>query len=307
MHCDRSWESMLIFYHGCWLAIFGHLAQEIQKSTMTLTTFLNSCTPQMMEEIFNQLPGTTVPVTVLVQTLAEFATLYGMCSPLWTWGLWAAILDKSNSDVETTSVFESYVPLADRNPHPFFLLEDKNPFFLHLHVSFLCSYSIYSYWYHCFFGGWLKNKALQFAPRLKNVLSRALPILGGVKDSQRSIYANGSSLLQISFIISVWWSICHLSHFSPVILSPQCMHPFVVCAIQGSKFLDRNIWLLCSYHILVRSYISISRSNTITFSSWWGHAVRRAATSSFAKILWNFITHGTWVSRYGHFSIVWDT
>jgi hypothetical protein len=99
---------MLIFYHGCWLAIFGHLAQEIQKSTMTLTTFLNSCTPQMMEEIFNQLPGTTVPVTVLVQTLAEFATLY----------------------------------------------------------------------------------ALQFAPRLKNVLSRALPILGGVKDSQRSIYAN---------------------------------------------------------------------------------------------------------------------
>jgi hypothetical protein len=34
-----------------------------------------------MEEIFNQLPGTTVPVTVLVQTLAEFATSYGMCSP----------------------------------------------------------------------------------------------------------------------------------------------------------------------------------------------------------------------------------
>jgi hypothetical protein len=23
--------------------------------------------------------------------------------------------------------------------------------------------------------------------------------------------------------------------------------------------------------------------------------------------LWNFITHGTLVSRYGHFSIVWDT
>jgi choline-glycine betaine transporter len=72
---------MLTFYHGCWLAIFGHLAHEIQKSTMTLATFLNSCTPQMMEEIFNQLPGTTVPVTVLVQTLAEFATSYGMCSP----------------------------------------------------------------------------------------------------------------------------------------------------------------------------------------------------------------------------------
>jgi hypothetical protein len=85
------------------------------------------------------------------------------------------------------------------NPPPFFLLEDENPFFLHLHVSFLCSYSIYSCWYHCFFGGWLKNKALQFAPRLKIVLSRALPILGGVKDSQRSIYANGSSLLQFFF------------------------------------------------------------------------------------------------------------
>jgi hypothetical protein len=136
---------------------------------------------------------------VLVQTLAEFATLYGICSPLWTWGLWAAILDKSNSDVETTSVFEWDVPLADRIPHPFFLLEDENPFFLCLHALFLCSYSIYSCWYHCFFGGWLKNKALQFAPRLKNVLSRALPILGGVKDSQRSIYANGNSLLQIFF------------------------------------------------------------------------------------------------------------
>lgn len=97
---------------------------------------------------------------------------------------------------------------------------------------------------------------------------------------------------KFSFIISVWWSICHLSHFSSVMFSPQCMHPFVVCAIQGSKFLDCNICLLCSYHILVRSYISISRSNTITFSSWWGHAVRRAATSSLGKILWNFMPMG---------------
>ncbi|CAK9194427.1 unnamed protein product [Sphagnum troendelagicum] len=91
------------------LTMIKDLNSEWQHSASSLIVALGSRLPDMMmEEIFNQLPGTTVPVTVLVQTLAEFATLY----------------------------------------------------------------------------------ALQFAPRLKNVLSRALPILGGVKDSQRSIYAN---------------------------------------------------------------------------------------------------------------------
>jgi hypothetical protein len=100
------------------LTMIKDLNSEWQHSASSLIVALGSRLPDMMmEEIFNQLPGTTVPVTVLVQTLAEFATLY----------------------------------------------------------------------------------ALQFAPRLKIVLSRALPILGGVKDSQRSIYANGSSLLQFFF------------------------------------------------------------------------------------------------------------
>jgi hypothetical protein len=34
---------------------------------------------QMMDEIFNQLAGTAVPVIALVQTLAEFAKLHGLC------------------------------------------------------------------------------------------------------------------------------------------------------------------------------------------------------------------------------------
>lgn len=34
---------------------------------------------QMMDEIFNQLVGTSVPVIALVQTLAEFAKLHGWC------------------------------------------------------------------------------------------------------------------------------------------------------------------------------------------------------------------------------------
>ena len=32
---------------------------------------------QLMDEIFNQLAGTAIPVVALVQTLAEFATSYG--------------------------------------------------------------------------------------------------------------------------------------------------------------------------------------------------------------------------------------
>jgi hypothetical protein len=35
-------------------------------------------------------------------------------------------------------------------------------------------------------------EALQFAPRLKNVLSRVLPVLGSVKDSQRKTFADGN-------------------------------------------------------------------------------------------------------------------
>ncbi|KAG0600146.1 hypothetical protein M758_11G010600 [Ceratodon purpureus] len=61
----------------------------------------------LMDETFNQLAGGGVPVVGLIQTLAEFATSYG----------------------------------------------------------------------------------LQFAPRLKNVLSRVLPILGGVRDNQRHAFA----------------------------------------------------------------------------------------------------------------------
>ena len=35
-------------------------------------------------------------------------------------------------------------------------------------------------------------EALHFAPRLKNVLSRVLPVLGSVKDSQRKTFADGN-------------------------------------------------------------------------------------------------------------------
>ena len=34
-------------------------------------------------------------------------------------------------------------------------------------------------------------EALQFTPRLKDVLSRVLPILGNVRDAHRPIFANG--------------------------------------------------------------------------------------------------------------------
>jgi hypothetical protein len=77
----------------------------------SLLVALGSRLPDMMmDEIFNQLAGTSVPVIALVQTLAEFAKLH----------------------------------------------------------------------------------ALQFAPRLKNVLSRVLPVLGSVKDSQRKTFADGN-------------------------------------------------------------------------------------------------------------------
>jgi len=42
-------------------------------------------------------------------------------------------------------------------------------------------------------------KALQFAPRLKNVLSRVLPLLGSVKDAQRTIFAKGQDSWQLFF------------------------------------------------------------------------------------------------------------
>ncbi|KAG0560676.1 hypothetical protein KC19_9G004300 [Ceratodon purpureus] len=78
------------------------------RSASSLLVALGSRLPDMMmDEIFNQLAGPTVPLIALVQTLSEFAKLH----------------------------------------------------------------------------------ALQFAPRLKNVLSRVLPLLGSVKDSQRSIFA----------------------------------------------------------------------------------------------------------------------
>lgn len=77
-------------------------------SASSLLVALGSRFPDMMmDEIFNQLGGPSVPVVALVQTLSEFAKLH----------------------------------------------------------------------------------ALQFAPRLKNVLSRVLPLLGSVKDSQRNIFA----------------------------------------------------------------------------------------------------------------------
>jgi hypothetical protein len=38
--------------------------------------------------------------------------------------------------------------------------------------------------------GW-QMEALQFASRLENVLSRVLPVLGSMRDSQRRTFANG--------------------------------------------------------------------------------------------------------------------
>jgi len=40
----------------------------------------------------------------------------------------------------------------------------------------------------CFF------EALQFTPRLKDVLLRVLPILGSVRDGQRPVFANGIAM-----------------------------------------------------------------------------------------------------------------
>jgi hypothetical protein len=34
---------------------------------------------QVMDEVFNQLAGSTVPVVALVETLAEFASSHGRC------------------------------------------------------------------------------------------------------------------------------------------------------------------------------------------------------------------------------------
>jgi len=42
-------------------------------------------------------------------------------------------------------------------------------------------------------------EALQFAPHLKNVLSRVLPVLGGVKDIHKKIFAEGECQQQIDF------------------------------------------------------------------------------------------------------------
>ncbi len=36
-------------------------------------------TSQVMDEVFNQLAGSTVPVVALVETLAEFASSHGRC------------------------------------------------------------------------------------------------------------------------------------------------------------------------------------------------------------------------------------
>lgn len=50
-------------------------------------------------------------------------------------------------------------------------------------------------------------EALQFTPRLKDVLLRVLPILGSVRDGQRPVFANGTSFC--SFLqLSVYALIC---------------------------------------------------------------------------------------------------
>lgn len=42
-------------------------------------------------------------------------------------------------------------------------------------------------------------EALQFAPHLKNVLSRVLPVLGSVKDIHKKIFAEGECHQQIDY------------------------------------------------------------------------------------------------------------
>lgn len=142
-----------------------------------------------MDEIFNQLAGTAIPVVALVQTLAEFATSYGE-HLVFHFNYHFHIDEQHLIRWIFTGVRHRYIGIS----HVVCLgsVHRLNSLvLLTWYKSHLCIASKTPIG--------LTVEALQFAPHLKNVLSRVLPVLGGVKDIHKKIFAEGECRQQIDF------------------------------------------------------------------------------------------------------------
>lgn len=173
----------------CWCFENAMFLSKIMSCTNSDFKTGSTIAIQLMDEIFNQLAGTAIPVVALVQTLAEFATSYGE-------HLLFHINYRFHIDEQDfirwifTSVRHRYIGINNVGCLG--------------RVHRLNSLVLLT-WYKSHFCIATKTpigltvEALQFAPHLKNVLSRVLPVLGGVKDIHKKIFAEGECQQQMEY------------------------------------------------------------------------------------------------------------